>query len=111
MFGIGFAEVIVIFLVMIIFIRPEDLPKTLRSMGRIYGKFKLMYKEVMDTKDQIIREIDKAANLDEPPPKTTSTLPALPDPPEAVPETPATALTASGNSDGAVDSGDAKEPG
>jgi sec-independent protein translocase protein TatB len=66
MFGIGFSEIVVILLVMIIFIRPDDLPKTLRALGKIYGKLKSMYDEVMDTKDQIMKEIDEAANLDEP---------------------------------------------
>ena len=64
MFGIGFAEVIVILVVMIIFIRPEDLPKTMRTLGRFYGKIKAIQKEIMNTKDQIIKEIDEAASID-----------------------------------------------
>ena len=38
MFGIGLSEIFIICLVMIIFIRPNDLPKTMRTVGRYYGK-------------------------------------------------------------------------
>ena len=65
MFGIGFSEIVVILLVMIIFIRPEDLPKTLRSLGRLYGKLKLIYKEIMDSRAEIMKEIEKASTFDE----------------------------------------------
>ena len=65
MFGIGFSEIVVILLVMIIFIRPEDLPKTLRSLGRLYGKLRLIYKEIMDSRAEIMKEIEKASTFDE----------------------------------------------
>ena len=71
MFGIGVSEIILIFLVIVILIRPNDLPKFLRSAGRFYGKAKKMYNEIMLTKDKIIKEIDTATTLDDVPVITT----------------------------------------
>ena len=98
MFGIGFGEIVVIFIILIIFIKPEDLPKFLRSAGRLYGKAKKMYNEVIQIKNQIIKEIDEAATLDAPsasPSKTVSATiaealskPKLEEAPAAEAETP-----------------------
>ena len=63
MFGIGFGEILVILLIAIVFIRPEDLPKFLRSAGRLYGQIKRMYNEVIEAKDKIIKEIDSPDHL------------------------------------------------
>ena len=65
MFGIGFGEVLIILLVAIVFIRPEDLPKFLARAGRFYGQIKRMYNEVMRTKDKIIKEMDEVVVPDE----------------------------------------------
>ena len=67
MFGIGFGEILVVLLIAIVFIRPEDLPKFLRNAGRLYGQLKRMYNEVIHAKEKIIKEIDEAASLDDPP--------------------------------------------
>ena len=66
MFGIGFGEILIVILIAIVFIRPEDLPKFLAHAGRLYGKIKRMHNEVIQTKEKIIKEIDEAASLDEP---------------------------------------------
>jgi Sec-independent protein translocase protein TatA len=58
MFCIGFSEVIIVFLAVIIFVRPDDLPKFLRTLGRLYGKAKKAYNELVAVKDRVIREID-----------------------------------------------------
>jgi len=58
MFGISFSNIIIIILVMIVFIRPDDMPKFLRTVGRFYGKAKKMYNEIIQVKDRIVREID-----------------------------------------------------
>jgi Sec-independent protein translocase protein TatA len=60
MFGIGFSEIIIVFLALIVFVRPGDLPKFLRTAGRLYGKAKKAYNELIAVKDRIIREIDEA---------------------------------------------------
>ena len=101
MFGIGLGEIIVIFIILVIFIRPEDLPKFLRNAGRFYGKAKKMYNEVIQIKDQILKEINDATTLDTPPdstakdqPKNTTAIiaealpkPQLEAPPVSEPET------------------------
>ena len=66
MFGIGFSEILLICLVMIIFIRPDDLPKALRTVGRYYGKAKKLYSEIITVKDRVLKEIDEATTLEEP---------------------------------------------
>jgi sec-independent protein translocase protein TatB len=88
MFGIGFSEIILIGLIFIIFIRPDDLPKFFRTIGKFYGKFKKSYDEVMAVKNKILKEInetaalaEKAVTLDEkppplPPPKESPAVPA-----------------------------------
>jgi sec-independent protein translocase protein TatB len=66
MFGIGTSELLIIGVVALLFVKPEDLPRVFRYFGRIYGKAKAAYDEVMSIKDQIIKEIDEAAELEEP---------------------------------------------
>ena len=73
MFGIGFSEIVLICLVMIIFIRPSDLPKALRTAGRYFGKIKKMYNELILVKDRIVKEMDEVANMEE---KTTNAAPS-----------------------------------
>ncbi|MDR0554257.1 MAG: hypothetical protein LBG76_05605 [Treponema sp.] len=63
MFGIGLSEILIVCLVIIIFIRPNDLPKFLRTMGRLYGKARKIYRELASMKDQIIREIDTGSEV------------------------------------------------
>jgi sec-independent protein translocase protein TatB len=65
MFGIGFSELVIIGLILIIFIKPEDLPKFFRSAGKLYGQLKKAYDDVVLVKDKILKEIDEAATLEE----------------------------------------------
>lgn len=58
MFGIGWNELLVIFVVVIVFVRPKDLPKLFRQIGKLYGKLKSAYAELVSTKDQIIKNIE-----------------------------------------------------
>ena len=88
MFGIGFSEIILICLAMIIFIRPDDLPKFLRTIGRYYGKAKKLYNEIIMVKDRIIKEIDevtvledKSENKPKAPETQTKEEPSLTEPP------------------------------
>jgi len=59
MFGIGFGEIVLVLLVAIVFIRPEDLPKFLSRAGRLYGQLKRLYNELINAKEKIMKEIDK----------------------------------------------------
>jgi Sec-independent protein translocase protein TatA len=58
MFGIGFSELAVLVIVVLVMIRPEDMPAFFRKMGRLYAQAKKAYKEVADVKDEFLREID-----------------------------------------------------
>ncbi|MHB0898051.1 MAG: Sec-independent protein translocase subunit TatA/TatB [Spirochaetales bacterium] len=61
MFGIGFSELAIIALVLIVMIRPNDMPAFFRKMGRLYGQIKSAYKEVAAVKDEFLKEMDVAA--------------------------------------------------
>jgi len=63
MFGIGFSEVALIALIVIVFIKPEDLPTFFRKLGRLYAQAKNAYKEVTAVKDEFLREMDVAAAI------------------------------------------------
>jgi sec-independent protein translocase protein TatB len=65
MFGIGFSEVILLALVAIVLIKPDDLPAFFRKAGKFYGKVKAAYKEVVAVKDDFIREMEVGAALGE----------------------------------------------
>lgn len=43
MFGLGLFEIILIFIIALLVIKPEDLPKLLRSVGQIYGQLRRLY--------------------------------------------------------------------
>ena len=90
MFGISLPEVMLILVIIIIFVRPEDLPKFLRSAGRFYGKAKRMYKEIIGVTNQVMKEMNSIASLDDPPAsgtakKTAPQTPAVTQPPAAAP--------------------------
>ena len=38
MLGIGLWELVVIIVVLAVFLRPQDIPRALRKLGRLYGK-------------------------------------------------------------------------
>ena len=61
MFGIGFSEVILLALVAVILIKPDDLPGFFRKAGKFYGKVKAAYKEVAAVKDDFLREMEVVA--------------------------------------------------
>jgi len=71
MFGISLPEILLILVVVIIFVRPEDLPRFLRSAGRFYGKAKRMYKEIIGVTNQVMKEMNSIAATDESPESTT----------------------------------------
>ena len=43
MFGLGFSELVLFLCVAIILIRPDDFPKVVYQIGRVYGKCRAMY--------------------------------------------------------------------
>jgi len=73
MFGIGFSELIIIALVIIIVIRPSDMPAFFRKLGHLYAQAKKVFKDVAAVKDDFMREMDiTAAIQDADKPKDTS---------------------------------------
>lgn len=65
MFGIGFSEVILLALVAVLLIKPDDLPGFFRKAGKFYGKIKAAYKEVIAVKDDFLREMEVGAAVGE----------------------------------------------
>jgi Sec-independent protein translocase protein TatA len=45
MFGIGIWEFVGIVVALVVFLRPEDVPKALNKLGRLYGKLTRMSRE------------------------------------------------------------------
>ena len=43
MFGIGFWESIIILIMIIVLVKPEDIPEFIRKVGRVFGKIKRSY--------------------------------------------------------------------
>ena len=63
MFGIGFSELIIIALVIIIVIRPSDMPAFFRKLGHLYAQAKKVFKDVAAVKDDFMREMDITAAI------------------------------------------------
>jgi Tat protein translocase TatB subunit len=55
MFGLGFFEILIIFLVAIVFINPKDLPKVFRRLGRLVRQLR----DIRDSSVQYMRKIEK----------------------------------------------------
>lgn len=55
MFGLGFFEILIIFLVVIIFINPKDLPKLFRRLGRLVRQLR----DIRDSSMQYMRKIER----------------------------------------------------
>ena len=55
MFGLGFVEILIIFLALIIFINPKDLPKVFRRLGRLVQQLR----DIRDSSVRYMRKIEK----------------------------------------------------
>ena len=62
MFGLGFIEILVIFLAVIVFVNPKDLPAFFRKLGRVYGQIKDLRNKSVGYLQEIEREIEKSAD-------------------------------------------------
>ena len=47
MFGLSFSEIMIIGFVLLLIIRPEDLPKLARTAGRFYANFQRVYRQII----------------------------------------------------------------
>jgi len=57
MFGIGLWEIVAVFAVIIVLIKPADLPVFIRNLGRLYRSFREFYKTATETAKRIEAEI------------------------------------------------------
>ena len=61
MFGLGFFEILIIFLVVIVFINPKDLPKVFRRLGRLVRQLR----DIRDSSVQYMRKIEREIEAEE----------------------------------------------
>ena len=61
MFGIGLVEIAFIFFVVIIFVKPQDLPSFLRKIGRLFGQARRAYGAVVAE----VKEFESIVNIPE----------------------------------------------
>ncbi len=65
MFGLGFWEIVVIFVVLIIFIDPKEIPIMLRKLGRLYGEVLDFNKDVNKMLKDIETDVKEPLSLDD----------------------------------------------
>jgi len=63
MFDIGWTELIVVAVVMILVVGPKDLPRMLRTFGQTVGKVRRMAGEFQSTFNDALREAEKQADI------------------------------------------------
>jgi len=69
MFGIGFQEMLVILVVVLIFFGPKRLPDLAKSLGKGIAEFKKASEEVRKGIDEAVRESEnEEPDIDPPPP-------------------------------------------
>ena len=71
MFGLGFVEILIIFLVAIIFINPKDLPKLFRRLGRLVRQLRDIRDSSLQYMRRIEREIEEEDRQDHTPAEET----------------------------------------
>jgi Sec-independent protein translocase protein TatA len=75
MFGINLSEFVVIFCIVVIFVRPKDLPRFFYNIGKVYGQLKDAYRGLVKTRDEVLQdlkseidsELQPTVNLDDDP--------------------------------------------
>lgn len=63
MFGIGFLELCVIAVAVLLFVGPQGLPDLMKQFGKFFVQFKRMTNEVKNSVDDVIRDAEKDFNL------------------------------------------------
>lgn len=61
MFGFSLAELIIVFLVIILFIKPADLPEVAHFLGKIFYRLKRLYSELKLS----LKEMEKEFGVDD----------------------------------------------
>ena len=75
MFGLGFFEILVIFLVVIIFVNPKDLPGFFRRVGRVVRQLR----DIRDSSVRYMRRIEREIEGQRPPREQADDEPQQPD--------------------------------
>jgi Sec-independent protein translocase protein TatA len=57
MLGINFLEFVVILCVVVIFVRPRDLPRFFHGIGKVYAQLKDAYKQLVKTRDEVLQDL------------------------------------------------------
>jgi len=65
MFGLGIPELLVIFVIALVVFGPKRLPDLGRSIGRAMAEFKKASQEFQDSMQNEMKEVEKAAQVDE----------------------------------------------
>ena len=86
MFGIGFQEMLVILVVVLIFFGPKRLPDLAKSLGKGIAEFKKASEEVRKGIDEAVRESENEEPDTAPPPAGDE--PGIDPPPSATNESP-----------------------
>lgn len=63
MFGVDFSEIIVIFVIALIVLGPQKLPKLAQTIGRWLGRARSMAKQFRDQLEQEADQMQRAADL------------------------------------------------
>lgn len=63
MFDIGWTELLVVAVVMILVVGPKDLPRMLRTFGQTLGKVRRMANDFQSTINDALREAEKQADI------------------------------------------------
>jgi Sec-independent protein translocase protein TatA len=80
MFGINFLEFVVILCVVVIFIRPRDLPRFFRNIGKVYAQLKDAYKQLARTRDEVLQDLKSEIDSEAQPMADLDNDPAYSDP-------------------------------
>ncbi len=65
MFGLGFPELLLIFVIALIVFGPKKLPELGRSLGRALSEFKKASEEFQESMKAEMKEVEKTAQFDE----------------------------------------------
>ena len=63
MFNIGIIELLIVFFFVVLFVKPEEIPKILKNIGLYYRKITRYYYNLKFELDEI-NEIDQLENID-----------------------------------------------
>jgi Sec-independent protein translocase protein TatA len=66
MFGLGIGELAIIVIIIIIFVKPEDLPKFFRKVGRLYAELKKYNDDLLGKFRTFDQQIKKSLSIDIP---------------------------------------------